>query len=120
MEFAAERYDYNPVVVAFLPTLRNYLQERGTPDISLGERLGVPILSDKWWEFLNRSWEEDQNSSREEPGIIVPTSPIIGPSSTNLNNPLTSSTEAPAGKTLKTGPLEDRVQGMSPNAGDLV
>ena len=28
-------YDYKPVVVAFLPTLRHYLQERGIPDISL-------------------------------------------------------------------------------------
>lgn len=103
--------------MAFLATLRNYLQERGTPDISLGERLGVPILSDKWWEFLNRSWEEDQNSGQEEPGIVVPTPPIVGPSSTKQ---LTNSVEAPAEKTLKAGPLEDRVQGMSPNAGDLV
>jgi hypothetical protein len=95
--------------VAFLATLRNYLQERGTPDISLGERLGVPILSDKWWEFLNRSWEEDQNSGQEEPGIVVPTPPIIGPSSTNQ---LTSSMEAPAEKTLKTGPHQEIPQSI--------
>ena len=115
-----ERYDYEPVVVGFLPTLRHYLQERGTPEISLGERLGVPIRSDEWWEFLDRSWKQDQKSSQEESGIIVPTSPIIGLSSTNHDDPLTTSMEAPAEKNMKPGPLEDPVQGMSPNAGDLV
>ncbi|KDR70459.1 hypothetical protein GALMADRAFT_230087 [Galerina marginata CBS 339.88] len=88
-------WDNNPLVEAFLPVLRRYIQERGIPDVALGERLGVPALSDDWWEFLHRSWDEDDCSSQEELKIIVPTSRVITSSPSLYDTPLTSAVEPP-------------------------
>jgi hypothetical protein len=74
-----KEWDDNPIVEAFLPVLRNYLQERGTPDVALGEQLRIPALSDNWWSFFNRDLKNVQDSSREMSDKIVRPSPIIFP-----------------------------------------
>jgi hypothetical protein len=72
-------WDDNPIIEAFLPVLRDYLQKRGTPDVALGEQLGIPALSDNWWGFFNRNLKKVQESSREMSDKIVRLSPIIFP-----------------------------------------
>jgi hypothetical protein len=70
-------WDDIPIVEAFLPVLRDYLQKRGTPDVALGEQLRIPALSDDWWGFFNRNLKKVQDSSREMSDKIVRPSPII-------------------------------------------
>jgi len=78
-EWDDNKWDDNPIVEAFLPVLRHYLQERGTPDVALGEKLGIPDLSDDWWGFFNRKVEKVQDSSQEMSDKLVRPSPIIFP-----------------------------------------
>ena len=72
-------WDENPIVEAFLPVLRHYLQERGTPDVALGEQSRIPALSDSWWGFLNRDLKKIQDSSQEMSDKFVRPSPMILP-----------------------------------------
>jgi len=69
-------WDDNPIVEAFLPVLRHYLQERGTLDVALGQKLGIPALSDNWWGFFNRNVEKVQYGSQEMSDKLVRPSPI--------------------------------------------
>jgi len=77
--FSRHKWDDNPIVDAFLPVLRHYLQERGTLDVALGEKLGIPALSHDWWAFFNRNVEKVQDSSQEMSDKLVRPSPIIFP-----------------------------------------
>ena len=72
-----KEWDDNPIFEAFLPILRHYLQERGTLDVALGEKLGIPALSDEWWGFFNGNVEKVQGSSQEMSDKLVRPSPII-------------------------------------------
>ena len=74
-----DEWDDIPIVDAFLPVLRHYLQERGTPDGTLGEKLGIPPLSDDWWGFFNRTVTKVQDSSQEISDNMVRHSLIILP-----------------------------------------
>jgi len=74
-----EEWDDNPIVEALLPVLRHYLRERGTLDVALGEKLGIPALSDDWWGFFNRNVEKVQDSSQEMSDKPVRPSTIIFP-----------------------------------------
>ena len=77
-------WDENPIIEAFLPVLRHYFQERGTPDVTLGEKLGIPALSDDWWVFFNRNVKKVQDSNQEMFDKMVIPSPIIFPFSVSL------------------------------------
>jgi hypothetical protein len=72
-----KEWDDNPIIDAFLPVLRHYLQERGTPDVTLGEKLGIPALSDEWWGFFNRDVNNVQDSNQEMSDKMVRHLPII-------------------------------------------
>jgi hypothetical protein len=74
-----KEWDDNPIVDTFLPVLRHYLQERGTLDVALGENLGIPALSDDWWDFFNRNVKKAQDSNQEMSDEMVSPSPIISP-----------------------------------------
>jgi hypothetical protein len=70
-EWDDNKWDNNPIVAALLPVLRHYFQERGTPDVVLGEKLGIPDLSDDWWGFFNRDVEKVQDSNQEMSDKLV-------------------------------------------------
>lgn len=70
-------WDENPIIEAFLPVLHHYVQERGIPDVTLGENLGIPVLSDNWWGFFNRNGKKVQDSNQEISDKMVMPSLII-------------------------------------------
>ncbi|KDR70537.1 hypothetical protein GALMADRAFT_877797 [Galerina marginata CBS 339.88] len=87
-----EEWDESPAVEAFLPAIRLYLQKRGTLDIALGERLGIPPQPDKWWGFLNRSVKV-QDDSQEDPDKIAPIENDLNPNPGDLVLKLCSSAD---------------------------